>query len=61
MSTLKLLAVDTGLFGDAETLLKAVTQVPGSRTIAVTPADMSSDDWDTLLSDIMAADKVITI
>ena len=61
MTTSKILALDTGLFGEAETIHKAVAQVAGSRTIAVAPAGMSSDDWDTLLSDIMAADKIITI
>lgn len=61
MTAFKILALDTGLFGDAETMQKAVAQVPGSRTIALAPAGMSSDDWDSLLSDIMAADNIITI
>ena len=61
MTTPRILALDTGLFGDAGTVLKALAQVPGSRTIALAPTAMSSDDWDAILGDVMAADKIITI
>ncbi|NNE21908.1 MAG: hypothetical protein HKN11_04800 [Rhizobiales bacterium] len=61
MSAPKLLALDTGLFDDAETLQEVVKLIAGSRTICLAPAEMSCDDWDKLLSDITAADKIITI
>ena len=61
MTTPKILALDTGLFDDADTVLKALAQVPGSRTIAMAPAQMSSDDWDALLGDIMAVDRIVTV
>ena len=61
MSALKILALDTGLFGDAATMQQAVAGIPGSRTLPLAPAEMSPDDWDNVLHDIMAADKIITI
>ncbi|MDH3743027.1 MAG: hypothetical protein OER56_15670 [Hyphomicrobiales bacterium] len=61
MTAPKLLALDTDLFDDAETLQEAVKQIAGSRTISLVPAEMSCDDWDKLFNDIITADKIITI
>lgn len=61
MTSPKILALDTGLFGDAETMRQAVAQLPGNNVIPLVPAAMSGDDWDKLLGDIMAADKIITV
>lgn len=60
MTTLKLLALDTGLFGDAATVQQALAEIPGSRSIPLT-ADLSPAEWDNVLSEFMAADKIITI
>ena len=61
MTALKILALDAGLFGDAGTVRQAIAQMPGSRTVSLVPAEMSPPDWDDVLSEILTADKIITI
>ena len=56
-----MLALDTGLFTDVETLKEAVAHLPKCQTVELQPAEMSDADWDSVLSKILAADKIITI
>lgn len=61
MSADKVLALETGLFGDTETVRLAMAEMPDCRVVSLDPAAMSAADWDNLLGDIMVADKIITI
>ncbi len=61
MSSTRILALDTGLFGDAAKLKAALAELDVSRIIDLRQADLSDAEWDDVLKDILAAGKIVTI
>ena len=61
MSAANTLVLDAGLFGDAETLRAAVDAMPASNSVTIKADEMKPEDWDDVLGQILASDKIIVI
>ena len=60
---MKILALDTGLFPDRETLDAALAEMAAEhhvRRLDAPPAEADEAAWDAALTEILAADMIVT-
>ncbi len=60
---LELLVLECGLFPDSDTVEQAISKIDGYRIrrVRLDDADLSSEDWDQLLINILESEKVVTL
>ena len=58
----KILALNTGLFDVDPVLASTIETLPQTKSIDLQQvAPLTSDDWDAIMKEILAADQIITI
>lgn len=60
---MRILELNTGLFPDAGTVAEALRAVGASelRRVDLTRPEMTSQDWDQVVADILDSDLVVTL
>ena len=61
---MKIVILKTGLLPNADTLEEAITQLAAEHEIQAVDTsrpDLSAQDWDRVVNEVVAADRVLTV